>query len=98
MHYKMLQHPNYCLKCSKIPDSNSSTSTAAVGVGVGAGKCSARGAPFMTSGDSHFNPPEAGMLVFDDSKASVRDFWLSECYTAVSRYTRPPLPLIAALV
>jgi len=52
----------------------------------------------MTSGDSHFNPPEAGMLVFDDSKASVRDFWLSECYTAVSRYTRPPLPLIAALV
>jgi len=66
MHYQYLQHPDWWLRCSKGPDSDSGADSDADGR-----KCARIGAPFYTSGDSHFNPPEEGMLVFDDSKPEV---------------------------
>ena len=66
MHYQYLQHPDWWLRCSKGPDSDSAADSDA-----DARKCAGIGAPFYTSGDSHFNPPEEGMLVFDDSKPEV---------------------------
>lgn len=74
MHYQYLQRPDWWLRCSKGPD----------GEGPDAAGCSSIGAPFYTSGDRHFNPPEQGMLVFDDSKAEVRNFWLNACFKAVA--------------
>lgn len=74
MHYQMLANPSWSLKCSKGPDGQ-----------VSAEKCSGGiGSPFYTSGDKHFNPPEEGMLVFDDSQQVVREFWLNVCFKAVA--------------
>jgi hypothetical protein len=74
MHYQMLAHPSYSLKCSKGPDGQDGAEGCSGGVG----------SPFYTTGDRHFNPPEEGMLVFDDSQQVVRDFWLNVCFKAVS--------------
>ena len=77
MHYQYLQHPDWWLRCSTGPDSDSAADS-------DARKCTGIGAPFYTSGDKHFNPPEEGMLVFDDSKPEVRSFWLDVCFKAVA--------------
>ena len=81
MHYQYLQHPEWWLRCSHGPDGQPSTQPAAEAEAKG---CSAAGAPFYTSGDKHFNPPEEGMLVFDDAQEAVREFWLDACFKAVA--------------
>eukprot|EP00927_Polykrikos_kofoidii_P046470 TRINITY_DN40705_c0_g1_i1.p1 TRINITY_DN40705_c0_g1~~TRINITY_DN40705_c0_g1_i1.p1 ORF type:complete len:475 (+),score=90.50 TRINITY_DN40705_c0_g1_i1:61-1425(+) len=45
---------------------------------------SSTGKPFYTSGDKTFNPPKEGMLVFDHSKAEVRQWWQDTCMQAVA--------------
>lgn len=93
MHYQFLQHPDWWLRCSQGPDEASRgrkhsgqpiTTGGARPTRDQAKGCTAAGAPFYTSGDRHFNPPEEGMLVFDDSKPAVRDFWLGVCFRAVA--------------
>ena len=74
MHYQFLEHPEWWLRCSKGPDDSDAD----------AARCTSVGAPFYTSGDRHFNPPEEGMLVFDDSQPAVRQFWLDACFKAVA--------------
>jgi hypothetical protein len=74
MHYQMLAHPSWSLKCSKGPDGQLAAEKCGGGIG----------SPFYTSGDQHFNPPEEGMLVFDDSQQAVREFWLDVCFKAVA--------------
>lgn len=40
------------------------------------------GKPFYTGGDSHFNPPKKGMLVFDHSQPEVQSWWAGVCLNA----------------
>jgi len=38
--------------------------------------------PVLAPGDKTFNPPKAGMLVFDHSSAGLREYWKSVCINA----------------
>jgi hypothetical protein len=40
------------------------------------------GKPVRASGDSHFDPPKEGMLVFNHGLADLRELWKSECINA----------------
>ena len=40
--------------------------------------------PVKCHGDSTFNPPKQGMLIFDHAKPEVRAFWQSVCASAVA--------------
>ena len=69
MHYQYLERPDWWLKCS--PE-------------TAAAKCAKTPHHAVYAhGDSHFNPPKEGMLVFDHAKPEVRSFWLATCFRAV---------------
>ena len=42
------------------------------------------GKPVRGPGDRSFKPPKDGMLIFDHTRASVREFWKSVCLNATA--------------
>merc|ERR1740130_1788715 len=43
---------------------------------------SANGEPLMISGDKHFDPPKAGMLVYAHNVKEMQDYWIEVCLNA----------------
>jgi len=81
MHYQYLKNPSEWLRCSHAVGQDGNT-TQEVGFGK-LNPCNA-GGPVRTSGDKHFTPPAAGMLVFDHAQKQDRDFWIDACFRAVA--------------